>query len=59
MERTLFFTGVASTPNTVGVMELPSKTILEEINVSMSSGRQTRKIYNKTRNLLNEKYGLV
>lgn len=54
----LFYTGLASTPDTVGVEDEVSGETIEEINVSKPSGKETRKKYETTKKYLIKKYGL-
>ena len=56
MKYILFFTGLASTPNTVGLKCLTTNEVIHEINVSMPSGKATRKKYQKFMELLKNKY---
>ena len=52
----IFFTGVVSTPNSVGVWCVKSEIVICEIETSKPSGTATRKAYEKTKMELNIKY---
>lgn len=52
----LFFTGLASTPHTVGVKCITTGEIIEEITVSRPSGTETREVYERIRKELETKY---
>lgn len=52
MNYMLFFTGLASTPNSVGLKCLTTGETIHEIEVAMPSGKDTRNKYNKVVNLL-------
>jgi hypothetical protein len=55
----LFFTGLASTPNSVGLKCLTTGETIHEIEVAMPSGKDTRNKYNKVVNLLKQKYAPI
>jgi len=57
MKYMLFYTGLASTPNTVGLKCLTTGEIINEISVAMPTGNETRTKYNKIMSKLKEKYG--
>jgi hypothetical protein len=59
MEHIIFFTGLASTPFTVGVKNVKTKKVVEEINVSKPSGKETRKAYNKAKTELQTRHKLL
>jgi len=52
----LFYTGVASTPNSAGLKCLTTNEIVCEISTSKPSGKETRICYNKIMNKLKEKF---
>jgi hypothetical protein len=56
MDYKLFYTGLASTPFTVGLKCTTTNEIICEINVSMPKGSDTRKRYEKMLSLLRNKY---
>ena len=59
MHYYLFYTGLASTPNTVGIMCLTTNEVGHQVNVSMPSGRETRDKYYKFVNILKTKYSSI
>ena len=56
MEYMLFFTGLASTPNSIGLKCITTNEIICEIEVSLPSGKATRAKYEKIKTFLNKKY---
>jgi len=56
MKYMLFYTGLASTPNSVGLKCLSTNEIICEISTSKPSGKETRICYNKMMGKLKEKY---
>lgn len=52
----LFYTGLASTPNSVGLMDLTNDTIVCRISCSRPTGKETRKCYEKYVGILKRKY---
>lgn len=56
MKYMLFYTGVASTPNSAGLKCLTTNDVICEISTSKPSGKETRKCYDKIMNKLKEKY---
>lgn len=56
MNYFIFYTGLASTPNSVGLKCLTTNETICEISVACDSGKETRKKYNKVLNLLRRKY---
>ena len=56
MKYMIFFTGLASTPNTVGLKCLTTNEVIHEINVSMRTGKATRVKYEKFVKILKSKY---
>lgn len=56
MKYMLFFTGVASTPNTVGLKCLTTNEIICRIDVAKPSGKDTRIAYQKYMGILKKKY---
>ena len=56
MEYMLFFTGLASTPDSIGLKCLTTNEIICEIKVSLPSGKATRAKYEKIKTFLNKKY---
>ena len=59
MNYILFYTGLASTPNTVGLKCINTGEVIHEISVACNSGRNTRKKYNKYLSILNKKYASI
>jgi hypothetical protein len=59
MKYMLFYTGVASTPDTVGLKCLTNNEIIHEISVSMPSGKETREKYSKFMGILKRKYSTL
>jgi len=59
MEYMVFYTGLASTPNSVGLKCLTTNEIIHQINVAMPSGKDTRVKYEKFKTLLLNKYKSV
>lgn len=55
MKYNLFFTGLCSTPFTVGVKD-ENNIVVEEIDVSRPSGKETRKVYQKALKELKKRY---
>jgi len=53
----LFYTGLASTPNSVGLLCSTTNDVVCEISTSRPSGKETRKVYEKMKNKLKEKFG--
>jgi hypothetical protein len=56
MNYMLFYTGLASTPNTVGLKNLDTGEKIHEITVARDSGKETRLMYNKYMGILKRKY---
>jgi hypothetical protein len=56
MNYMLFYTGLVSTPFSVGLKCLTTNEIICEISTNRPTGKETRKIFNKYRNLLKQKY---
>jgi len=56
MKYMLFYTGLASTPNSVGLKCLTNNEVICEINTSRETGKETRKAYNGFSALLKRKY---
>ena len=59
MKYMLFFTGVASTPNSVGLKNLTTGEIVHEISTSRPTGKETRAMYTKYMSILKRKYSLL
>ena len=59
MKYMLFFTGVASTPNSVGLKNLTTGEIVHEISTSRPTGKETRAMYTKYMGILKRKYSLL
>lgn len=59
MRYMLFYTGLASTPDTVGLKNVTTGEVIHEVSVSRPSGVETRKQYNKVVNLLKTKYSPI
>ena len=59
MEYVLFYTGLASTPNTIGLKCKTTGEIIHEYNVAMSRGSENRKKYDRIKNLLSQKYAKI
>jgi hypothetical protein len=56
MEYIIFYTGLASTPFTVGLKCETTNEVIHEINVSRPTGRATRERYEKMKGILENKY---
>ena len=56
MKYIIFYTGLASTPNSVGLKCLTTNEIVCEISCSRETGKETRIAYEKYKNILNTKY---
>lgn len=56
MKYIIFYTGLASTPFTVGLKCLTTNEIVCEISCSRETGKETRKAYEKYKDILNSKY---
>ena len=56
MRYMIFYTGVASTPSTVGLQNLTTGEKICEINCSRPTGKGTRKAYEKYKSILNNKF---
>ena len=52
----LFYTGVASTPNSVGIISETTNEKLCEIDVAMPTGKETREKYDKIIGFLQKKF---
>jgi hypothetical protein len=52
----LFYTGLVSTPNSIGIKILTTNEIICQINTSMPSGKETRKKFEKMKLKLLSKY---
>ena len=52
----IFFTGVASTPNTVGLINWSNMEKIHEISCARPTGKETRKMYEKYSKILQSKY---
>ena len=52
----LFYTGLASTPSSVGLKNLTTNEIVCEISTDRPSGKDTRKAYQKYMGILKSKY---
>lgn len=59
MTYRLFYTGLASTPNSVGLLCSTTNEVICEISTSRPSGKETRKVYEKMKNKLKEKFGSI
>lgn len=57
MKYSLYYTGCASTPNSIGVKNENGVTI-EEIDTARPTGKETRKAYEKAKNELKNRYNL-
>ena len=55
----LYFTGLASTPNSVGLKNLTTGEIVHEISTSRPTGKETRAMYIKYMSILKRKYSLL
>ena len=55
----LFFTGLASTPNSIGLKCLSTNEIICSIETSRPSGKDTRKAYQKYVSILKKKYDIL
>lgn len=56
MQYMIFFTGLASTPDTVGLKCLTTNDIVCVINCSRPTGKETREKFEKYKRILNSKY---
>ena len=56
MEYVIFVDGLASTPTNVSLFCLTTNEIINTIDVSKPTGKETRKFYSKIMKLLNKKY---
>jgi len=56
MKYTIFYTGLASTPNSIGLLCTTTGEKISEISTSCPKGKDTRKKYNKIKTILTEKY---
>lgn len=56
MKYMLFYTGLASTPDTVGLKCLTTNEVIHEISVSEPTGKGTRARYQKMIGILKNKY---
>jgi len=56
MNYIIFYTGLASTPFSVGLMNLTTGEKIHEIDCSRPSGKETRRCYEKFKGVLNRKY---
>lgn len=56
LQYMLFYTGLASTPNSVGLKCITTNSIICEIETSLPSGKATREKYNKMISILKKKY---
>ena len=59
MNYMLFYTGLASTPNSVGLKCITTNEVICEISTSKPSGKETRKCYNKMIGILKEKFSCL
>lgn len=55
----IFFTGVCSTPNTVGLINWANGEKICEISCSRPTGKETRKAYEKYSDILKKKYAPI
>jgi hypothetical protein len=56
MKYIIFYTGLASTPDSVGLKNLTTNEVICEISCSRSTGKETREKYQKYKKILNTKY---
>lgn len=56
MEYMIFYKGLASTPDSIGLKCLTTNEIICEIQTSCKSGKETRKKFQKYKTLLNNKF---
>ena len=56
MDYILFYTGLASTPNSVGLKNITTNEIIHEISTDRPTGKETRKAYQKYMGVLKRKY---
>jgi len=56
MKYMLFYSGLASTPNSVGLKNLSTNEVVCEISTDRPSGKETRKAYQKYMGVLKRKY---
>ncbi len=59
MKYMLFFTGLASTPNSVGLKNMDTNEVVCEISTDRPTGKETRAAYEKYSKLLKQKYNLL
>lgn len=52
----LFFTGLCSTPDSIGLINRTTNEIISEISTSRPSGKETRRLYDKYSAILKRKY---
>lgn len=56
MKYMLFYSGLASTPSSVGLKNLSTNEVVCEISTDRPSGKETRKAYQKYMGVLKRKY---
>ncbi len=56
MSYLIFYTGLASTPNSVGLKNLSNNEVIHEIDCSRPTGKETREKYQKYLTILKNKY---
>lgn len=56
MQYMIFYIGVASTPHTVGLKNLTTNEVITQIDVSKTTGKETRKRTYKMVGILKSKY---
>lgn len=59
MKYIIFYTGLASTPNSIGLKCITTNMVVCEIETARPSGKETRKRYNKMKNYITETYSSV
>ncbi len=52
----IFYTGLASTPNSIGLMNWTTKEKISEISCSRRTGKATRAAYERYSAILKQKY---
>ena len=56
MEYMIFYTGLASTPNSVGLKCITTNLVVCEIETARPTGAETRKRFNKMKKYIEETY---
>lgn len=56
MKYYIYFTGLASTPNEIGLFCLTTNEVICRISTSRETGKDTRKAFQKYKKILNNKF---